>query len=155
MAYSLTDDRTTAAEALAPLKSLDLAMIKMKLMDVEEGEGWDSDYCDRVEAEYRRYLMITCRYPEKPIVPSKIVDTFWHYHILDTQAYVADCDQILGFFLHHYPYFGMRGPEDAQALGDAYDATLELYSHHFGEPPADLWARTGSARCPNCGNRCK
>lgn len=154
MAHSITDNQTTA-KSLAALGSLDLSMVKLKLMDAEEGAGWGSKFCGRVEGEYRRYLALTRHYPEKPIVPSKIVDTFWHYHILDTQAYADDCDRIFGFFLHHYPYFGMRGPEDAQALGEAYDSTLELYRHHFGEPPTDLWARTGSARCPNCGNRCK
>jgi hypothetical protein len=143
-------------EAVFPeIAQLDLTMVKLKLMDTEEGRGWAADYCDRVETEYRRYLVLSRHYPEKAIVPSRIVDDFWHYHILDTQAYAEDCERVFGFFLHHYPYFGMRGPEDAQALGDADDETLALYDRHFGEPPTDLWIRSGSARCPNCGNRCK
>ena len=133
----------------------DLSMTKMKLMDHEEGPGWTSEYCDRVETEYRRYLALSRRYPEKAIVPSKIVDTFWHFHILDTQAYAPDCERTFGYFLHHFPYFGMRGDEDALALGAAYDETLDLYELHFGAPPEDLWARTGASRCPNCGNRCR
>jgi hypothetical protein len=137
------------------IEELDFDMIKTKLQDPEEGAGWSPAYCDRVEVEYRRYLFLTGTYPDQPIVPSKIVDTFWHGHILDTQAYVPDCELAFGYFLHHYPYFGMRGPEDAAALGDAYDSTLALYQSHFGDSPADLWARTGAARCPNCGNRCK
>ena len=134
---------------------LDLRMITEKLMDVEEGQGWSRDYCDRVAVEYRRFLALTRHYPDQAIVPSKIVDAFWHAHILDTQAYAPDCERLFGFFLHHYPYFGMRGPEDAQAPGSAYDETLSLYTKHFREPPPDLWARTGAARCPNCGVRCK
>lgn len=143
---------TTLAERIA---ALDLSMIRLKLEDPEEGAGWSSGYALRVEREYRRYLELTGTYPDLPIVPSKIVDTFWHGHILDTQAYAPDCERLLGYFLHHYPYFGMRGPEDAATLGDAYDSTLDLYEQHFGAPPADLWQRTGAARCPNCGNRCK
>ena len=137
------------------LETLDLTMIIEKLMDAEEGQGWSREYCDRVAVEYRRFLALTRQYPDKAIVPSKIVDAFWHAHILDTQAYASDCDRLFGFFLHHFPYFGMRGPEDAKALGSAYDETLRLYDEHFGTPPADLWARTGAARCPNCGVRCK
>jgi hypothetical protein len=155
MTPSIPDRSAQLDQLLDGIRSLDLAMIKQKLMDGEEGEGWDSDYVDRVHAEYSRFLALTRHYTEKPIVPSKIVDKFWHYHILDTQAYQDDCSRVFGFFLHHYPYFGMRGPEDAQALGDAYDETLALYTYHFGEPPPDLWIRSGSARCPNCGNRCK
>lgn len=146
---------TNDAALLDGIASLDLAMVKLKLSDPEEGAGWYAGFCDRVEIEYRRYLSLSRRYPEKAIVPSKIVDTFWHAHILDTQAYAPDCERVFGFFLHHYPYFGMRGPEDAEALGAAYDQTLELYEIHFGFPPIDIWARSGAARCPNCGNRCK
>lgn len=146
---------TQAIEILEGIDNLDLAMIKLKLQDPEEGAGWSSAYCDRIEVEYRRYLALNRRYPEKAVVPSKIVDTFWHAHILDTQAYAPDCQNAFGFFLHHYPYFGMRGPEDAEALGRAYDETLGLYEAHFGPPPEDVWARSGASRCPNCGNRCK
>jgi hypothetical protein len=136
-------------------EELDLGMIKTKLMDRNEGAGWSPERCAEVEVEYRRYLALSRAYPTRAIVPSRIVDTFWHYHILDTQAYAEDCQRIFGFFLHHYPYFGMRGLEDAQALGDAYDQTLEVYERNFGLAPTDIWARSGAARCPNCGNRCK
>ena len=134
--------------------ALNLSMIKLKLMDGEEGPGWSPSRCDSVEFEYRRYLALSRAYPDEAIVPSKTVDTFWHFHILDTQAYAADCQRLFGFFLHHFPYFGMRGPSDAAALGEAYDLTLERYQAHFGAPPSEIWARTGAARCPNCGQRC-
>lgn len=143
------------AHLVAGINSIDLSMVKTKLEDSDEGVGWSSEYCDRVEVEYRRYLALSRAYPQKAVVPSRIVDTFWHAHILDTQAYGRDCERTFGFFLHHYPYFGMRGREDAQALGDAYDETLNFYAFHFGPAPEDIWARSGAARCPNCGNRCK
>ena len=137
------------------IAAMDLSMVKLKLMDTEEGEGWSADECTRLELEYRRYLALSLQYPDKAIVPSKLVDKFWHFHILDTQAYAEDCQRAFGYFLHHYPYFGMRGEEDAQALGMAYDDTLALYEHHFGTPAEDIWAREGASRCPNCGRRCR
>ena len=145
----------TAQEMLSRIAAIDFSMVRLKLMDTEEGESWGVDYCDRVELEYRRYLTLSQQYPDKAVVPSKVVDTFWHFHILDTQAYADDCDRTFGYFLHHYPYFGMRGEEDASALGAAYDETLALYESHFGSPPEDLWAREGASRCPNCGRRCR
>lgn len=141
-------------QALNAVKSIDFSMIAMKLQDHEEGAGWSAEYCARVQKEYERYLALTMTYPQRAVVPSKEVDTFWHYHILDTQAYADDCERVFGYFLHHFPYFGMRGPDDAQALGDAYDETLSLYERHFGTAPEDIWQRTGMARCPNCGRRC-
>jgi hypothetical protein len=142
-------------EALRAVETIDLRMIHSKLMDVEEGKGWSADHCDRIEREYRRFLALTHVYQGDAIVPSRVVDEFWHFHILDTQAYVLDCERVFGYFLHHFPYFGMRGPEDARALGDAYDETLAKYESHFGEPPGDIWLREGMARCPNCGRKCR
>jgi len=142
-------------EIPSSIAAIDFTMVKLKLMDTEEGAGWSADHCDRVELEYRRYLALSRHYPDKAVVPSKVVDTFWHFHILDTQAYAEDCDSAFGYFLHHYPYFGMRGEQDAQALGAAYDETLALYEAHFGPVPEDLWAREGASRCPNCGRRCR
>jgi hypothetical protein len=124
------------------IEDLDLSMIRRKLADPEEGLGWTSDDCLEVELDYKRYLALKRAYPDRDIVPNQPVDKFWHYHILDTEKYAKDCEAIFGYFLHHYPYFGMNGPDDEQALADAFDDTCALYQHHFGEPYAD-----GRARC--------
>lgn len=124
------------------IEALDLSMIKRKLQDPEEGMGWTAEACDEVEVEYKRYLALKRTYPDREIVPNQPVDKFWHYHILDTLKYAEDCQAIFGYFLHHFPYFGMNGPEDEQALIDAFDDTTALYEAAFGE----LYA-TGSARC--------
>ena len=151
MTLTLSDDITTADRLLDGLDVIDLSMVRMKLMDVEEGAGWSSNYCDRIEREYRRYLALARYYAPQAVVPSKIVDTFWHYHILDTRAYAEDCQNAFGYFLHHFPYFGMRGSEDMQALADSYDRTLHLYKIHFGIAPDEVWVRDGMSRCPKCG----
>ena len=66
---------------------------------------------------------------------------------------MEDCTKVFGTFLHYFPYFGMRGPEDAESLSHAYDQTLELYEAHFGTPDPNLWVQGGASRCPNCGRR--
>ena len=135
------------------LLSLDLSMISMKLQDAEEGAGWPEDLCERVALEYRRFLALTRRYPDKGIVPSTVVDKFWHAHILDTKAYAADCDRVFCRFVHHFPYWGMRGEADARELHDAYDETLALYAKHWGSPDGHIWESEGASRCPKCGRR--
>ena len=136
------------------LSDLDLEPIIIKAMDSEEGHGWTFDFACRVAQEYRKFLMLCLTYSDEPIVPSKLVDDFWHLHILDTQKYMDDCDRFLGYMLHHFPYFGMRGDEDAHNLNNAWQKTLEFYSSIFGESaPSDLWL--ASNRCPNCGRRCR
>src|SRR3954453_22454744 len=129
-----------AQETLARLDDLlDLGNVKMKLADSDEGPGLSHDYIELMEGEYRKFLALQLLYPDADIVPCKIVDEMWHRHILDTAAYREDCDAIFGRFLDHFPYFGMRGEADAQALHDAYADTIERYCDAFGEPPADTW----------------
>ncbi len=132
--------------------SLDLKMIKLKLRDKEEGEGWTKGMCDETEVEYKRFLVLKRLYPEKDIVPNGPVDKFWHQHILDTAKYAEDCELLFGYFLHHYPYFGMNGKKDAQNLTDAFEETKELYKRHFDE---DYIGFAKRCKAPKCRTQCK
>ncbi len=131
---------------------LDLSKIRMKLADPEEGKGYDPERLDLMEQEYRRFLAMHLAHPESEVVPCKLVDEMWHQHILDTIAYREDCEMLFGGYLDHFPYFGMRGEEDAQALSDAYGDTLEMYERDFGAPPEGTWISADAAKCSrtNC-----
>jgi hypothetical protein len=132
---------------------LDLSNIRFKLANPEEGKTPSHDELDTMEAEYRKFLALRLAHPEAEIVPCKLVDEMWHRHILDTRAYAEDCEQIFGSFMHHFPYFGMRGDDDAQALADAYGDTLRRYRAAFGEPPEDTWVSPDARR--RCRTQCK
>lgn len=132
------------------IAAIDLEMVKTKLQDADEGLGWSVEQCESAEIEYKRYLNL-CLVFGKGIVPNKIMDNMWHYHILDTRAYVKDCDNVFGHYLHHYPYFGMRGEEDAQNLKNSFDETKIKYEQMFNEP----MVRDEHMKCWNdCQNRC-
>lgn len=73
-----------------------------------------SEQCNFAEQEYKKFLTLKKLYPEKDLVPNKAVDEFWHAHILDTVSYQKDCKKVFGYFLHHFPYFGIYGEEDKQ-----------------------------------------
>ena len=124
----------------------------VKAMDTEEGHGWSLEYTQSIAQEYKKFLVLCLLNPDEAIVPASLVDDFWHLHILDTQKYASDCERFLGFFLHHFPYFGMRGEEDLQNLNKAWKNTLRLYELTFDtEPNVEIWLE--SKRCPNCGRR--
>ena len=133
-------------DLLNAVMQLDLEPIKMKLMHVESGEGWSLDKANAVEKEYRRFLCLMKLYPEEDTAPLVDVDTFWHYHILDTMKYAADCEQAFGYFLHHYPYVGMRGEDDEQFRLDSGKRMGELYEATFGEAYAGA-SDDGTAWC--------
>src|SRR5262245_62755554 len=127
----ITESRRTTAQMIEGIGELDLGPIKFKLMDAAEGEGWTRELVERVEVEYRRFLTLLAKYPHESIAPSKEVDRFWHAHILDTQKYIEDCERVFGRYLHHFPYLGMRGADDAAALARAAERTRELYTAEF------------------------
>lgn len=115
-----------------PIAELDLDPIKVKLMHKESGEGWSLERANAVEFEYRRFLTLMKKFPHESTSPLVDVDTFWHYHILDTMKYAADCQAVFGYFLHHFPYIGMRGEEDAATLARIGQRMGELYEAEFG-----------------------
>jgi len=145
------NDRFEAA--LAAVTQLDLTPIKGKLMHAASGEGWTLEKANAVEREYRRFLCLSVAFPDESIVPLVDVDTFWHYHILDTMKYAADCEQAFGYFLHHCPYLGLGDEEDEQVRIDTGERTLSLYQAMFGEAYADAALESGAAFCAGPGAR--
>jgi hypothetical protein len=129
---------------MAGINGVDLSMVKQKLMDKEEGQGWCEDLVNHVEMRYRRYLCMIRLDPAGSAVPTRDIDLFWHQHILDTRAYAVDCENVFGYFLHHFPYFGMRGEEDERNLHDSFEQTRDAYMRLFGE---DYCAEYDVSRC--------
>ena len=158
------------AGRVAKIEALYLDPIKVKLMDTEEGNGWSRLQCDAAEKWYKRFLVLNLLYENEAIVPTKEIDEFWHYHILDTEKYAEDCQNTFGYFLHHFPYFGMRGEEDAKDLERSFARTQELFVHEFGESLSELrsifslgdaegaakcdGSHCGAKDCSKCGKSC-
>lgn len=129
------------------INELDLEPMKVKLMDEADGYGWSLDKADAVGEEYRCFLYLNLKYPERYLVPSKEVDLFWHQHILDTQKYAEDCGRVFGKVLHHFPYAGLRGEEDAATWMDCYQKTLQLFRAEFPDVPARVSDQDKAALC--------
>ena len=137
----------TREQAEARLSQLDLGPIKFKIMDKKEGLGWGRELVESVESGYRQFLTLNMMYPNRSIVPSKQIDRFWHYHILDTMKYAEDCEQVIGRFLHHFPYLGMRGEKDSRLLQDTFVETKNLFMKVFGN---EAFLTVNESMCSNC-----
>ena len=130
-----------ATETMRKIEELDLEPIKSKLMHEASGEGWSAARADAIAKEYCRFLFMMHKFPDESFAPLVDVDTFWHYHILDTRKYAADCQEIFGYFLHHHPYVGLGDGEAQQAEHAAFGLRMhQLYQASFGEA------------CPGAGN---
>ena len=122
-------------EARKHIFALDFSALKAMMADEAAGGlGWPAERLDYTEMQYKRWLFLRRKYQSKELPPSEEIDKFWHYHILDTKAYHRDTQVIFGYYLHHFPYFGMRGPADKADLLHAWEETQELYEKEFGEP---------------------
>ncbi len=144
----LLENVAKIAASLERVASLDFSMIKRKL---GEEKGWSPEYQSEVEDLYRRFLALNIVYRDQKICPTGPIDEFWHAHILDTIAYEKDCQDLFGAYLHHFPYFGMRGPSDRADLETAFDQSRVLFIRHFGIDPCggETQARGCSPqRCP-------
>lgn len=145
---SLTEMGREVEAALERVAAVDFTMLKHKL---GQEKGWSPEHQCEVEDLYRRFLALNIVYPNQKICPTGPIDEFWHAHILDTRAYEQDCDFLFGHYFHHFPYFGMRGPDDYAALQTAFDQSTELFIRHFGIDPCrgETQARGCSPqRCP-------
>jgi len=129
------------------LDQLDFEPIIYKITHHHQGPGWTLAKADEVARLYKQYLTLCYLYPGIGNVPTQDIDTFWHYHILDTAKYQDDCQNLLGRFLHHFPYFGLRGTEDEQALTTAFEQTRALFAEHFGVVFSEV-------KCEDCRDDC-
>ncbi|MFN9571292.1 MAG: glycine-rich domain-containing protein [Cyanobacteriota bacterium] len=141
-----SDDAETMEQRFARFSArtndLDFANLRCKVMhpNPNVGYGWSEAFTDLMEAEYIIFFAMHAAFPELSLPPSRVMDLFWHEHILDTRAYFSDCHHVAGRYLHHLPYFGMRNPEDASLCVDALNSERQLYLRCVGkEPPRDLW----------------
>jgi hypothetical protein len=100
---------------------------------------WSLEQTELAELEYKRVLTLLRWNPglPHPIVPIRLVDEIWHHHILDSRAYHADMQQVLGEYLHHFPYLGFRTEESFRLKMEAFERSCQLYEQTFGEPLVD------------------
>lgn len=129
--------------------ALNFERLKWKLAHSEES-AMPQETCELAEREYRRFLTLKIAFPKAVLVPTKLMDKFWHAHILDTAAYQRDCMRLFGKFLHHCPYFGVYGNDDKEFMDNAFAETHALYSEFFGEPSPEAEALPARCRSKPC-----
>jgi hypothetical protein len=141
----ITTAQAPACRIAERIAVLDLEPIIYKLTHPEAGEpGMTLTEADTAVQLYRALIEL---HPGEQIAPTKAIDRVWHAHILDTEKYAGDCDAVFGRFIHHYPYFGMRGRRDAHALAEAAARTRRLIAGQLVMSPAILAALSGADHC--------
>ena len=134
------------------IKKLNLQPIIYKLVKEEK---WTLEAAIKSSKQYKQFLYLCKKYTglNLKIVPTKSIDAIWHCHIEDTAKYQKDCEDIFGYFLHHFPYFGIRSDEDRKEFNDAVEQTKSLLLREFGAVDwFSVSALCGPASCGQGGS---
>lgn len=146
----MTMPHVTAKERLLRIDALDLEPVVYKLTHREPGAtGLSLARADEDVALYRCFLKLCVLYPDTTIVPTRGLDHVWHTHVLDTARYRADCGHVLGAFLDHFPYAGLRGEADRRAWHEDFARTCRLFRERFG---IDIGTQPAASACNNHGD---
>lgn len=142
--------RTTRLDrAVTRIAALDLEPVRQKL---RSKLGWTDDRIAAAEAEYRDFLTLLARHPGETVVPwSEDLDEMWHYHILDTRKYAADCQAIFGRFINHNPHLAKGTDPHRVASRRTHErlAALRTERTRRNEPATDRSA--DAAAVASCG----
>jgi hypothetical protein len=138
-------DVSAYEEASAIIEKWDFSLMREKMQEPSHA-GWTLERIDAAIIDYKRYMAITKALDGYQLVPNGEIDRIWHEHILDTRQYSKDCLELFGGFLHHYPYFGMRGESDKSQWEDTSTLSNDFWTNLFGE---SLYNDKDSAmKCP-------
>jgi hypothetical protein len=120
-----------------------------KILEIKQNE-WSLERVQKAVNKYKRYMAVTKALGGIQLVPDGDIDEIWHMHILDTRAYIKDCDELFGEYLHHYPYFGMLGEENEHQWLNVQSKSESLWRELFDEElyGADSVAQKCPQVCP-------
>ena len=83
--------------------------------------------------EYYQFLMLMKEYPKQTLVPTYLIDLYWHTHMTggSVEDYATDCRNICGRFIDHDDEYG-DGDRDG-VLGESFEATAKLWQQVYGD----------------------
>ncbi|MEU5128447.1 glycine-rich domain-containing protein [Streptomyces mobaraensis] len=103
--------------------------------------------CGRIVTEALKFVVTAARFPERSIVPSRVVDEGWHALILHTRAYRDLCNG-LGMFVHHTPERPNAGRFCPEVIGRTTAlieaAGFAVDSELWGDPTRGLAANVAA-----------
>lgn len=132
-------------QAMAITARWDFELAIQKLLEMKKGE-WSPVRAQEAVNNYKRYMAVTKALGGVQLVPNGDIDEIWHMHILDTRAYMKDCEELFGEYLHHFPYFGMLGEDNERQWINVQSYSEALWHELFGT--ALYTASSIAQKCP-------
>lgn len=83
--------------------------------------------------EYYQFLKLMKEYPDQTLVPTYLIDLYWHTHMTggSVEDYSTDCKSICERFIDHDDEYGDGDREGV--LGQAFESTAKLWEKAYGD----------------------
>jgi Glycine-rich domain-containing protein-like len=112
---------------------------------LKDHSDWLPDRVAAAEHGYRQYIAMCKIFPKAGLTPpNSDIDEIWHAHILHTKLYAADCQNYLGYFLHHAPF-------NDESPAPEKDVSAEFFQLIFGYVPPNFWSKPEFMSRDRCG----
>ncbi len=100
-------------------------------------EHWSLEDAQEGVRQYRNFLILIYKYPQRRLAPTRLIDEVWHAHILYTREYTQDCEEIFGSYRHHTPVDDSKCSEEERQ--QVLIETAILYTEEFQESYSPLF----------------
>lgn len=128
-------------EKLTQIDEFDYSKV-LKKVGRDHG-GLTDRYLSEGEFALKQYYAVALLDPLNEHAVSKLVDPFWHVHILFTKEYMNFCNSIFGGYIHHTP-LDPDDTKEVKRVGKLYDYTLTTYKKIFSDIDESWWPKVGS-----------
>ena len=131
-------------DVIDSLSNEDLSFVADRLV---VRDGIERIIADNLKTEFLRFVALR-KYNTGMLIPSALVDKFWHAFILHTEEYSDFCLRHLGYYMHHRP----QDHSKTNVINDniAAKKTIECLEKMFPNYNKQLWSE--SAICSNDGD---
>jgi len=148
-------------ETTDAIEQIRFDLIRWKMENSPGNCAISSEESELAIEEYKRFLTLKQDNPEVSMAPTNLMDEVWHFHILDTKRYAADCERLFGRLFHHSPSYGPHESTERQAsLAESFERMSSLYLERYGHDPITRMGSCSSACSgvdnfgpdPSCGD---
>ena len=97
----------------------------------------------------KQYYLVALLDPLNAHAVSRIVDEFWHAHILHTREYSSFCEDFIGAFMHHVP-LDKSSSSMVSNVSDLYSYTLTILPQLFDNVDDRMWSSADTTEALIC-----
>ncbi len=125
---------------LAVIDLEDFSGVERKVREhfVELGRELSAGYVERGIYALKQYYAVALLDPANAHAVSRVIDPFWHAHILHTEQYMEFCNRVVGEYMHHQPLDHAR-PDHVAIIRRLYGYTLEVLTRFFSVVSPEFW----------------